>query len=112
MIDPSAKKISPPNLELSLICSILALGVIVANFKMIQDGLNGMTDLRWHSLWILHFSQQLSKGIVYPSWLSGVNYGYGSPTFVFYPPLTYYLGSLIKLISLTVKQSIIFLFCF
>ncbi|MEA5508405.1 hypothetical protein VB715_01365 [Crocosphaera sp. UHCC 0190] len=79
---------------------------------MIQDGLNGMTDLRWHSLWILHFSQQLAEGIWYPRWLSSVNYGYGSPTFVFYPPFTYYLGSCLKWFGLTVEQSIIFLFCF
>lgn len=101
----------PYFLKIALIFLILSLGVIISNFKMIQDGLNGMTDLRWHSLWILHFSSQLAEGIWYPRWLSGVNYGYGSPTFVFYPPFTYYLGSGLKFVGLNVEQSIIVLFC-
>jgi len=53
-------------------------------------------DTVWHSLWINHFSQQIRDGIVYPRWLADTNYGYGSPTFVFYPPLPYYLAHLFK----------------
>lgn len=53
-------------------------------------------DTVWHSLWINHFSQQIRDGIAYPRWLAETNYGYGSPTFVFYPPLPYYLAHLFK----------------
>jgi uncharacterized membrane protein len=77
---------------------------------MIRDGINGMIDLKWHIAWIQHFSKQLAEGIWYPRWLSGTNYGYGSPTFVFYPPLVYYFASLLKFSGLSMEQVIIFLF--
>jgi hypothetical protein len=77
---------------------------------MIRDGINGMIDLKWHIAWIQHFSKQLAEGIWYPRWLAGTNYGYGSPTFVFYPPLVYYFASLLKFSGLSMEQVIIFLF--
>ncbi|MDJ0636402.1 MAG: hypothetical protein QNJ34_24710 [Xenococcaceae cyanobacterium MO_188.B29] len=79
-----------------IIVILLVLATIIINSRMIRDGLNGMTDMRWHITWLQHFSKQLAEGILYPRWLAGTNYGYGSPTFVFYPPLVYYLGSLIN----------------
>ncbi|BCL39415.1 hypothetical protein NSMS1_58620 [Nostoc sp. MS1] len=77
---------------------------------MIKDGLNGHADIKWHLTWIQHFSRQLAEGIWYPRWLAGTNYGYGSPTFVFQPPLVFYLGSLLKFSGLDAQNTIIFLF--
>jgi hypothetical protein len=91
---------------------LLVLVLVFLNIKLLQDGLNGITDIRWHSMWIHHFSKQLTEGIWYPRWLAGVNYGYGSPTFVFYPPLTHYLGSLLRLSGFSIEQSIITIFLF
>lgn len=99
-------------LDLSLLDILLVLFLVVAtmifNLRMIKDGINGMIDMQWHILWLQHFSKQLSEGILYPRWLSGTNYGYGSPTFVFYPPLTYYIGSLIKATGLNIENTLIF----
>ncbi|MGD1901200.1 MAG: hypothetical protein ACFB9N_03055 [Geitlerinemataceae cyanobacterium] len=53
-------------------------------------------DVMWHTLWINHFSQHIQDGVIYPRWLAETNYGYGSPTFVFYPPLPYYFAFLFK----------------
>ena len=89
---------------------LLMIATVVINWKMIKDGLNGNVDLKWHLTWIQHFAKQLSEGIGYPRWLAGTNYGYGSPTFVFYPPLVYYLGSFLQLSGLNTQDVVICLF--
>ncbi len=89
---------------------LLALVAVVINWKMIHDGINGMIDMQWHITWLQHFSKQLAEGIGYPRWLAGTNFGYGSPTFIFYPPLVYYLGALLKFSGLTIEQTVIVLF--
>lgn len=97
-------------LEASLFL-LLALVAITINQKMIRDGVIFESyDIRYHINWLQHFSKQFSEGILYPRWLAGDNYGYGSPTFVFYPPLVYYLGSLLKISGLNAEQTIITLF--
>ena len=104
------KKILSPYLVEIIIFSLLIIATVVINLRMIRDGLNGMTDMRWHITWLQHFSQQLAEVIWYPRWLAGTNYGYGSPTFVFYPPLVYYLGSLIKFSGLNIEDTLIILY--
>ena len=75
---------------------IFAIGAIVMHRRFFAGEVILGHDTVWHSLWINHFSQQISDGIAYPRWLAETNYGYGSPTFVFYPPLPYYLAHLFK----------------
>jgi hypothetical protein len=108
---PSTRKFPIPSylFEVGLVI-LLALATVAINWKMIRDGLNGMIDLRWHTTWLQHFFKQISEGIWYPRWLAGTNYGYGSPTFVFYPPLVYYLGTLLKFSGLNTENAIIALF--
>lgn len=89
--------------NLAVLVVFLLLAVVI-NSRMVRDGLNGMGDLRWHIIWIQYFSSQFLEGDLYPRWLEATNYGYGSPTFVFYPPLVYYLGSALRSIGLTVEQ--------
>ncbi len=102
-------KYNRPLLDILLVV-ILIFATIILNWRMIRDGLNGMTDMKWHITWLQHFSQQLSEGILYPRWLAGTNYGYGSPTFVFYPPLVYYLGSLISFSGFEIENTLIILY--
>jgi hypothetical protein len=40
------------------------------------------------------FLEQLNHGEIYPRWLIGMNDGFGSPTFFFYPPLAYYFTAI------------------
>jgi uncharacterized membrane protein len=90
---------------------LLALTTIILNQRMIRDGIIfESNDIKYHISWLQYFSQQLSEGIFYPRWLASQNYGYGSPDFVFYPPLVYYVGSLLKFIGLNAEQAIISLF--
>lgn len=44
-------------------------------------------------MWLEMFSKQVVEGNPYPRWLPGTYAGFGSPTFYFYPPLTYFLGA-------------------
>ena len=89
---------------------LLVCATIVLNLVMIRDGLNGKADMPIHITWLQHFSKQFAEGIWYPRWLAGTNYGYGSPTFVFYPPLVYYLGSLLKVSGLNTENTVVILF--
>ncbi|TAF03688.1 MAG: hypothetical protein EAZ77_16975 [Nostocales cyanobacterium] len=93
-----------------VIVLLLAVATVAINLRMIRDGLNGVGDILWHLTWVQHFSQQIAEGIWYPRWLAGTNYGYGSPTFVFYPPLAYYIGSFLKLAGLNIEQTMAALF--
>lgn len=52
-------------------------------------------DARLAGNWHYHFSQQFWQGELYPRWLSGMNDGLGSPAFFYYPPLPYWITSLL-----------------
>lgn len=97
-------KLSPPLIDIVVIISLIVATILI-NWKMINDGLNGTGDLRWHMGWLQHFSKQLAEGIWYPRWLAGTNFGYGSPTMVFYPPLIYYIGSIIKFMGFNLEET-------
>jgi hypothetical protein len=71
----------------------LAIAALALNIPMLVEGLPATTDLRAHLMWLQHFFKQLGEGIWYPRWIAGTDYGYGSPGFVFYPPLVFYIGS-------------------
>lgn len=98
------------NLLDAVIVLLLAVATVAINLRMIRDGLNGLGDLLWHITWVQHFSKGIAEGIWYPRWLAGTNYGYGSPTFVFYPPLVYYIGSALKIAGLNIEQTMAALF--
>jgi hypothetical protein len=49
-----------------------------------------------HAVWYTHFSMQLWAGDLYPRWLMGMNEGLGSPVFYYYPPVPFFLTSLLK----------------
>ncbi len=53
-------------------------------------------DAITHAGWYIHFSEQFWSGDNYPRWLIGMNGGLGSPVFFYYPPVPYFLTSLLK----------------
>jgi hypothetical protein len=53
-------------------------------------------DSRFHLLWIQQFSDLIFDGIFFPRWTPEGFFGMGSPTFYFYPPLTYYVAAVIR----------------
>lgn len=52
-------------------------------------------DIGHHIIWLRHFAQAFWQGDLYPRWLMDMQGGHGSPTFLYYPPLVYWIGSLI-----------------
>lgn len=46
--------------------------------------------------WVKQFTQALREGVWLPRWLPDSNGGYGSPVFVFYSPLVYYVTALFQ----------------
>ncbi len=41
--------------------------------------------------WAWQFNEALKEGVIYPRWMPFNFWGYGSPTFILYPPLAFYL---------------------
>jgi len=74
---------------------IILVGLILT-LPAIVYGLPDITsDSASHALWYTHFSEQLWRGELYPRWLLSMNEGLGSPVFFYYPPLAYYLTSIL-----------------
>jgi hypothetical protein len=46
-----------------------------------------------HMSWVRQFTRALSEGVWLPRWLPESNGGYGSPVFIFYSPLVYYVSA-------------------
>lgn len=73
---------------------IIGLAAIVQIIQNLTLPILG-DDAWFHLNWLDQFHQLQSKGVGYPRWLNSSNGGFGSPTFYFYPPLPYFLGSAI-----------------
>ena len=68
----------------------LSLPVMIFGLPFLSD------DTAFHASWYSNFSKQLWSGDLYPRWLMDMNGGLGSPVFFFYPPVPYYLTSLLR----------------
>lgn len=63
--------------------------------KMFDEGLIFEAHDVWvHASWLRQVSDQVSQGVLYPRWMPGDNYGFGSPGLVFYPPAIYLIGAI------------------
>lgn len=64
-------------------------------------------DIVFHIFQADQFSSSLQSGILYPRWISDANNGYGSPTFIFYAPMSYYFASLLNFLVPSLITSMI-----
>jgi hypothetical protein len=69
---------------------VLSLPVLILGVPVFSD--DGVT----HAMWYAHFSEQLFSGDLYPRWLMNMNAGLGSPVFFYYPPVPFFLTSLLR----------------
>lgn len=69
---------------------VLTLPVLILGVPFFSD------DGVMHTMWYAHFSEQLFGGDFYPRWLMNMNAGLGSPVFFYYPPVPFFLTSLLR----------------
>lgn len=82
--------------------------LIAAFMAWLPMELLGMIDNGdWHVHWfrLEGFSQSLIEGVWRPYWHADANSGYGAPTFLFYPPLSYYVASIPILLGSTMPAA-------
>lgn len=53
------------------------------------------------------FDKNIADGVILPRWVMDSNNGYGSPNFIFYGPLSYYLVALFNFVTLSPVVSLI-----
>ena len=56
-------------------------------------------DTLTYTSWASQFIEALKEGVIYPGWTPLNFWGYGSPTFILYPPLAYYLTALLNVFT-------------
>jgi len=64
-------------------------------------------DIKFHLFQSLQFYKSIASGTLLPRWALDANNGYGSPNFVFYSPLSYYVVSLFNSIIPSLIVSVI-----
>jgi hypothetical protein len=69
-------------------------------------------DTSFHIFQSYQFQQGFGTGSVYPRWAADANNGYGSPNFIFYAPLVYYLVSLVSLWEPSMIMSMVYIIWF
>jgi hypothetical protein len=88
--------------------SLLALTAFYCILPLVvYHGLPYIDDMVFHFFQANQFNQALKDGIIYPRWIPDSNNGYGSPNFVFYSPLSYYLVSITTLFTHSLTASMI-----
>lgn len=88
--------ISKSDISLKHYGLIVLVGLILA-LPLILYGLPfAAHDAPTHAEAYTNFSNQLWSGELYPRWLLGMNGGLGSPSLFYYPPVAYYLTSILK----------------
>lgn len=72
---------------------LLACVVLAVGWPLLQGKLTSGHDAGEYSVRLAEFERALRDGILLPRWAPDVDFGYGSPIFVFLPPLIYYLAA-------------------
>ena len=70
---------------LALLLLLLSLVVIA---PMLEHGYPLNHSVHFNLSWAFQYQKQFFAGQFYPRWLEYSNFGFGNPTFAFYPPLS------------------------
>jgi hypothetical protein len=110
LASPLRSVIGNPTLSVPAGVAVLALSSLYCVFPLlIQKSIPLGHDTGFHVFQSFQFLQGLENGSFYPRWAADANNGYGSPNFIFYAPLTYYLTSFIHLWEPSLIMSMIYL---
>ena len=83
---------------LHVIAGLLIVSAVIEIAALITTPING-SDFTIHLFWLHSFPSLIREGVLLPRWLPDGFNGFGAPTFYFYPPFSYYLASIVSLIS-------------
>ena len=104
--------IGNPALSFPAGVAVLALSSLYCVLPvLIQKSIPLGHDTGFHIFQSFQFLQGLENGSFYPRWAADANNGYGSPNFIFYAPLTYYLISFVHLWEPSVIMSMVWVIC-
>lgn len=76
----------------------LAAAALAVEVPFFFLGIPSGHDVEFHLYSWLEVLQQWKHGIVYPRWAALAHFGYGEPRFLFYPPASWTIGSLLSAI--------------
>ena len=78
--------------------ALILLTALVASMPLFVHGASCGHDFDFHLVSWLDALHSWRQGILYPRWAPSPNYGAGEPRFIFYPPVTWMLGALLRLL--------------
>jgi len=73
--------------------AIILVAAAIATAPILLHGSFCGDDLEFHTISWFDVHQSWLHGIFYPHWMPSANYNAGEPRFMFYPPLTWMLGT-------------------
>lgn len=90
---------------------LLLLSLIIMLRQLATEGYFSVItdDAITFTSWARQFTDALREGIIYPRWMHLNFRGYGSPAFILYPPLAFYLTAFINLFvgSVVVSMNVV-----
>ena len=77
---------------------VIVLAGIILTAPVLIYGIPFFSDdaVTHHAVWYVQFSEQLWAGNLYPRWLMEMNSGLGSPVFFYYPPVLFFVTSVLR----------------
>jgi len=78
------------------ILALVSLFITLPSF--FSNSLIFSQDILFHFVWSEQFYKALMEGVLYPRWVD-TPFGYGTPTFIFYAPLSFYVISAINVLT-------------
>ena len=85
---------------------VLVLVSLGAALPVLSGRVLGGHDIVTYLINAQQTAANLREGLVFPAWAGGFNSGYGSPTLLFYPPLTSYIHGFPILFGLPIASSV------
>ncbi len=76
----------------------IALAAAALLLPSLIAGVNGTDSAHLNDVWARQFAELMANGDPYPRWLPGSFGGLGSPAFIFYPPLAFWVDGLVRLL--------------
>ncbi len=86
-------------LSLSVALGVLLLAALLLTAPTLIRGVGPSDSVVYNTVWVEEFIAALRRGDLPPRWLPGAFQGLGAPSFYYYPPLAFYVASLVDFFS-------------